>query len=83
MPTISTAPRRAWIFDPADRLSALATRARELSETLRRERCDLMHDPSARARLAERIAILEARFRRLATRARATRRLNRPSGLSL
>lgn len=67
--------RPCWIFDRADRLSALAERARELTEALRRERCDQFHDADLRSRLSARMAILDARFHRLATCARHDRRM--------
>ena len=66
-------PHPCWIFDQADRFAHLAARARELSEALRRERCDQIQDRPAASGLAARIALNESRFHRLSTCARRER----------
>lgn len=74
----STPVRRPmWIYERADRLAELAYRARDLAESLRRERCDQFHDPTVVARIDSRLRILETRFHCLAVQARSSRWLAR------
>lgn len=66
-----------WQFDACDRLSDLVERCQGTAEYLRRDRCDRLGDPRAVDAIDGRLAVLRGRLRRLQTRARRARRVDR------
>jgi hypothetical protein len=66
--------RSCWLYDRADRLTALVARAREAETYLVRASCDVPRRSAPWRRLQARLAAVRARLRRLCEGARRARR---------